>query len=476
MSLNREDYRAAFDELSFSAGFQERTADLLRQRARELEKERTEMTFNKPKRLAVLIAACIALLAVSASAAVLLLSPSQVAEENGLSRLAEAFQGPDAILIDETVESGDFAITLMGLVSGENLRDYAGYDPAVEGARTYAVLGLSRLDGEPLTNQNYDFSRYTMTPLVAGCSPAGVNDWTLGGGGTGFARDGNYYYLIDTQSIEMFADHTVYMAFYEGGVPNNTIFYVNDDGTIEFCGDFTGVQALFTLPLDPAKADPAAAEAFLAENTMGWTNDRAPAEDMSGVLEELDNGETIFTVSNAVPASGEPWSAEEYEAVLAQRRAGFLEMVEQGQMTRVDYDRWNQREEEILAGLRDGTKTAVMGDDGTIYVNDVPAGGQPLTASTPGKALDFLSAEAFQTYMEGEKAACEQQVRDGILSQENYEKTVRDLERVLQGLRDGTMAAALLDNGALFVDETPSDGVEYRQTEDGAVMTVIKDC
>ena len=115
---------------------------------------------------------------------------------------------------------------------------------------------------ESMTNENYDFSRHTMTPLVAGCSPAGVNDWTLGGGACGFAKDGIYYYLLDTQSLEIFADHTVYIAFYEGGVPNNTIFTVADDGTISFCDDFTGVHALFTLPLDPAKADRAAAEAL----------------------------------------------------------------------------------------------------------------------------------------------------------------------------------------------------------------------
>ncbi len=34
--MNREDYRKAFEALSFSADFQERTADLLRGRAREL--------------------------------------------------------------------------------------------------------------------------------------------------------------------------------------------------------------------------------------------------------------------------------------------------------------------------------------------------------------------------------------------------------------------------------------------------------
>jgi hypothetical protein len=298
MSLNRDEYRSAFDELSFSADFQERTAELLRTRARELEKERTEMMFAKPKKMAVLIAACIALLAVSVSAAVLLMTPAQVAEEHNQPLLAEAFQGPDAILIDETVESGDFSITLLGLVSGRNLDVL---NPDLEKDHTYSVLALRRLDGTALTNQDFDFISYTMTPLAAGCSPTAVNNWTLGAGASGLAKDGVYYYLLDTQSIEMFADRTVYMAFYEGSAPNNSIFYVNDDGTIRFCDDFTGVQALFTLPLDPAKADPAAAEAFLAENPMGWTNERSipeegwdPEEDWDIERHETEDGEEII--------------------------------------------------------------------------------------------------------------------------------------------------------------------------------------
>lgn len=250
------------------------------------------MTFGKTKKLAVLIAASIALLAVSVSAAMLWLTPAQVADAHNQPLLAEAFNSPGAISINETVESGDYSITLLGLVSGRNL-DALNQD--VDADHTYSVLALRRLDGEPLTNQNHDFMAYTMTPLVAGCSPAAVNSWTLNAGTSGMAKDGVYYYLLDTQSIEMFADRTVYMAFYEGFVPNNETFYVEDDGTISFCGDYTGVHALFTLPLDPAKADPAAVEAFLKENDMGWTNERTPAEDDGFLVErrETENGEEI---------------------------------------------------------------------------------------------------------------------------------------------------------------------------------------
>lgn len=299
--MNRDDYRKAFDELSFSADFQERTADLLRTRAHELEKERTNMTFKKSKRLAVLLAACVALLAVSVSAAVAWLTPAQVAEEHNQPLLAEAFSGPDAITINETVESGDFSITLLGLVSGKNL-DVLNQD--LEADHTYSVLALRRLDGEALTNQNHDFMAYTMTPLVAGYSPTAVNNWTLNAGASGLAVDGVYYYLLDTQSIEMFADHTVYMAFYEGGAPNNTIFTAADDGTIAFAADFTGVQALFTLPLDPAKADPAAADAFVDASGMnGWSNERSDPEEGDWDVErrETEDGETIIIQ----PASGD---------------------------------------------------------------------------------------------------------------------------------------------------------------------------
>lgn len=322
--MNRDDYRKAFDALSFSADFQERTADLLRARARELEKERNDMTLGRTKKMAVLAAACIALLAVSVSAAVAWLTPAQVAEEYDQPLLAEAFSGPDAITLNETVESGDFAITLLGLVSGRNL-DVLNQD--LDADHTYSVLALRRLDGTPLETQTFDFISYTMTPLAAGCSPTAVNNWTLDAGASGHAVDGVYYYLLDTKSIEMFADRTVYMAFYEGGAPNNTIFTVAEDGTIAFCDDFTGVQALFTLPLDPSKADPAAAADFLEKYDTGWTNERTPVEDDfdSELVKGEDGSETIvIQPKDEGRETGEP-QAETEDGKL-ERKDGKIEL------------------------------------------------------------------------------------------------------------------------------------------------------
>lgn len=289
--MDRETYRKAFDEIPFSADFSERTAMLLRQRAREMEKENEHMHLNKAKKMAVLAAAAVALLAVSVSAVMLWLTPAQVAQRHGQPLLAEAFAGEDAVEINETVKSGDFEITLLGLVSGENL-DVKNQD--LNTAHTYAVLALRSLDGTALENETFDFTRYTMTPLVSGYSPAAVNNWTLDAGAAGFAQDGAYYYLLDTASVEMFADRTVYMAFYEGGAPSNSIFTVAEDGSIAFAADFEGVQALFTLPLDPAKADPAAADAFVESTGLaGWSNERTGGEDYVIDEQDTEDGKSV---------------------------------------------------------------------------------------------------------------------------------------------------------------------------------------
>ncbi|MCI8810092.1 MAG: DUF4179 domain-containing protein [Oscillibacter sp.] len=364
--MNRETYRDAFDSLSFSAGFQERTADLLCQRARKLEKERMEMNLNKTKKLAILAAACVALLVVSVSAAVLLLSPAEVAELHDQPLLAEAFKRDGAILLNETVESGDYAITLLGLVSGENL-DVLNQD--LDAAHTYSVLALQRLDGTPLETQTFDLVRYTMTPLVAGYAPTAVNNWTLNAGAHGCAKDGVYYYLLDTASIEMFADHTVYMAFYEGGAPSSSIFTVADDGTIAFAEDFDAVQALFTLPLDASKADPAAADAFVESTGLNnWSNEHSGGFDASLQENGDDSQMLLITPAGEEGLTNPPFTAEQFEVYLRSERERLQAEVENGALSQELCDQTIQELEDVLAGIRNGFVVAVLLDDGSLFV------------------------------------------------------------------------------------------------------------
>ena len=258
--MDRETYREAFDKLTFSPDFQARTQALLHQRAQAMEQEESSMKIKHFRKPAV-FAAVAALLVVSVSAAAYFLSPAQVAERAGDTLLAQAFESEDAVLLNETVESGGYQITLSGLVSGAGLSQWA---EDVDEARTYAVVSLAASDGTPLDWDSFSLTDYTVTPLVSGYSPNAVNTWTLNAMLTGFLQNGVCYFLLDTQNLEMFADHTVYLAVYEGGsVPSRNQFTMGEDGSIAFREDFTGAHALFTLPLDESLADPEAAQDFI---------------------------------------------------------------------------------------------------------------------------------------------------------------------------------------------------------------------
>ena len=262
--MNWNDYRKAVDAIPLSADFQERTEELVRRTAKIAELEKECISVKKKGFVkAVTIAAAVALLTVSAYAASRWLSPAQVADLHGDPLLSQAFQSEDAVRLDQSVQTENFCVTLAGLVSGENLSSWTSQ---ADQARTYAVMILESLDGTPLNADDFPIVEYTLTPLVAGFTPWSVNNWTLDAGVSLLEQDGVLYYLLDTQNIEMFADHTVYMAFYQGRMPDQDIFTIAEDGTIAFAESFEGPQALFTLPLDESKADPAAVEQFMDES------------------------------------------------------------------------------------------------------------------------------------------------------------------------------------------------------------------
>lgn len=262
--MNSQDYRAAFDAVDFSADFEERTLQKLAAVRQASEKEQIIMPMNRVKKTALLIAAAVALLAVSVSAAVVWLTPAQVADRVEEPLLAEAFQSEDAIVLDESVTAGDYQITLAGMVSGEDLSVPTEYNGEIINDRTYAVFRVARADGEPLT----DYPNLSYSPLVDGYHVRCVNAWTLGTTTQQFIEDGVIYCLFDCRNLEMFADHPVRFAIYEGGIPNTDLFSMAEDGTISLRESVVG--ALFTLPLDESKADPAAAQAFVESTGLVW--------------------------------------------------------------------------------------------------------------------------------------------------------------------------------------------------------------
>ena len=279
--MNRQDYRKAFDAISFSEDFAPRTqALLLKAKQQAAEKERQGMKWKTVIRSAGLAAAVAVVLVLSVSAAVRWLSPAQVAEHVEEPLLAAAFESENAVPIHETRETGGYAITLEGMVSGQDLANVpAEYNGDIISDRTYAVFTVRRSDGEPLTEQPMELS---YTPLVSGCHMGVVNAWTLGANCQSFVEDGAAYYLFDTRNLEIFADHTVYFAIYEGGGPSPEEFTMEADGSLRFAEDFQGAHALFTLPLDAGKADSAAAEAFVRSTGLEFISGEETVETETG--------------------------------------------------------------------------------------------------------------------------------------------------------------------------------------------------
>ncbi len=229
-------------------------------------------TFRKNIPAAVLtIAAVLAAGSITAVAAWKYLTLDQVAEEAGDQGLAAAFQSKDAVSINETQEYGDYKITLLGVVSGENLSQYVASDQAetIRNDRTYVVTAIENADGSPrpqVSEESYGNDPFFVSPLIKGQNPVWFNSVTMSGGYSEFVQDGIQYRIAETDNVEMFADRTLYLAVNDG-----TFFapdaYCFDEATGEITRNegYEGVNALFLLPLDKGKADKEKAEAYLKQ-------------------------------------------------------------------------------------------------------------------------------------------------------------------------------------------------------------------
>ena len=213
---------------------------------------------SKPLAIALAIA-LVAALSFGAYALVTLLSPNEVAREVGRDDVAQAFENGKGTVIDETVTSEDYIFTLMGMTAGEHLEPfYTGMDAG----QTALVVAIRRTDGAPLDTMEGFAGRFGSGVFFSGFKPWQVSSTMFGAGGSAFDRDGVLYLVLEIGAdIEMFADHTVSYAIWAtsdniGFAPGSDVLTMAEDGTISFAEGMTNARAMFTLPLDPAKADP----------------------------------------------------------------------------------------------------------------------------------------------------------------------------------------------------------------------------
>ncbi|MEW8973371.1 MAG: hypothetical protein AB2375_04180 [Tissierellaceae bacterium] len=244
--------------------------DSLNQRIINKFKERDRMKYGNKKRFSTAAILTVLILATSISvfATWQLLTPKEIAENMEDKSLASAFQGEDAVTINETQISGDYKITLLGIVSGRDISDFKySSNDVVKLDRTYAVVAIGKADGTPmpgLHDPEYDEMPFFASPFIKGQNPKDVNIITMNGGFSGFIEDGIWYRIVECDDIEIFADRGLYL-----GVISNTFYDIgaynfnSETGEITRNEDYKGVNVLFDLPLNQEKANYEKAEEYL---------------------------------------------------------------------------------------------------------------------------------------------------------------------------------------------------------------------
>lgn len=243
--------------------------------------ESEELYMSKKKligRTLALAAAVICIIGTTAFAAVHFLSPSEVAKQVGYESLAEIMEDNGGLCDIPAQQSGDYEFQILGITSGANLSNFT----EVNENRSYIVGAISRIDGGKLA----DYPGVQMSPLISGYEPWRVNIFTLDGGKSEFIDDNDTvdYFVYECDDIEVFADRTVYIAFYEGIAPSSDIFKLNSNGSIEFNEGYIGIKALFEIPLDKSKADPEKAEEYIKS----LQNDKSSGDEINDIAENGD--------------------------------------------------------------------------------------------------------------------------------------------------------------------------------------------
>ncbi|MCM1025124.1 MAG: NlpC/P60 family protein [Roseburia sp.] len=255
-------------------------------------KERETMIGKKKMKLsAAAMIAALVLCAGSATAyaAWKYLSPSEVAGNASDLRLADAFLSEQALVINETQSYGGYRVTLLGIISGEELPEYPRHaDGSLAADRTYAAIAIENADGSPMpetSEADYDLPEFFASPLIGGYDPACLNLAGMSGNYTDMTENGILYRLLECDNVEIFADHNLYLCVSQGTFYDTKAYhYDNFTGEISRDADYEGLNALFALPADSAKADPEKAAEYLAR--FGIPESDYSAEKLNPALNE----------------------------------------------------------------------------------------------------------------------------------------------------------------------------------------------
>lgn len=235
---------------------------------------------------AAVLAACLVLVfgSVTAVAAYRYLSPSQMAQRTQDTKLAQAFSGENAILINETQEYAGFRVTLLGIVAGKDLSSFVTQedDGSIRDDCLYAAVAIEHSDGTPMPDTSddaYGEECFFVSPYIKGLDPSRYSIMSMGGGYQDFVQDKVLYRLITMDNIEMFADQGIYLGVSSGTFYDSEAYQFDEaGGEIRRNEAYQGLNALFTVPTDLFHADPEAAAAYLKNLQEEWDTPSEPME------------------------------------------------------------------------------------------------------------------------------------------------------------------------------------------------------
>ena len=266
--------------------------------AARLPKGEPDMKKRKlPVAIAVVLAA--ACLGGGVYAAGVLLNAPQAAEAMGESDVAALFEGDEAVAVNETQSD----------------------------ATTYAVVAVRKSDGTPMpevTDAADDFyPSETFAQPVLAIPELDPMAYTLHVETICMTADGVRYLLVACDNVEIFADRDVVLCVSTGGsgFSNFAFHYDEATGAITAEPDYAGVNLVFDLPLDAAKADPTAAQAFLGEwqakpsSGVSW-QDRADTSALHSLMEKYPEAvRAIGTQTNVETAPYRQEAPEGYRDI-----------------------------------------------------------------------------------------------------------------------------------------------------------------
>lgn len=238
--------------------------ELNRQIVRRWSKERREMNNNIRRRTVAVASICILLAgSVTAYAAYHFLNPGQIAERVNNSALQRAFQSEGAIEINETQQNNGYSITLLGLVSGEDLEPCVPSEKrgAIERKKTYAAFAIEGENGSKIKGGNLCISA-----LISGMDFSEFNNANMNGSLTWFEEDGVLYELYTCDNLEIFADRGVYLGVVDQFGDEARAFQMDSESeAYHRVETYDGTNALFKLPLNRSLGNQQAAEQYVKD-------------------------------------------------------------------------------------------------------------------------------------------------------------------------------------------------------------------